>query len=151
MLQTSLTDLLNLLKSAKLRVRTGLWLMLPARLGGEPDDAARLGLVSVDCTRVLLESVGEGERYLALTAADVFTLVDQISHRGLGRDCYLVYNFDLLVAALSFADRAMLWEYIFDGLPHRPHALLFTMPQGADHLLPPALTHWQAAGRAVEF
>ena len=148
----TLPDVVTLLRSPKLRVRTGLWLMPPTAVGQEVQEAARLGLDAADARQPILATVKEGQRFLGLDELRVLDAVSSISDQTQTTDCILVYNLDLLVARVGVAGRAALWDMLFSGLPHRPRALLIAMPQVATALLPKQdqLDAWRREGRLAE-
>lgn len=149
---STLSEIVDLLCSPKLRVRTGLWLMPPGLVGQETHEAARLGLDAADARQPILESVKEGQRFLGLNDSRVLEAVDAISRETSKSDCLLIYNLDLLVAGIGITARTRLWNQLYDSLPHRPRALLISMPQGATALLPKEdqLETWRREGRLVD-
>lgn len=146
------SDVVALLRGPTLRVRTGLWLVPPACVGHEVQEAARLGLDANDARRPILDGVKEGQRFLGLDAQRVLAVIDSLSHEAQLTDCSLVYNLDLLLARLTLADRNHLWDLVFSALPYRPRALFIAMPAGATSLLPKEhqLGAWRQEGRLAE-
>jgi hypothetical protein len=148
MVPTTLSEVVRQIRTLSLRVRVGLWLMPLALLGHEPAEAAQLGLEAVDLRLRLLNELPEGARFTGLTWERVVELIDEIVSTSGARDAVLVYNADLLLARLSYADRRYVWQQLATGLPHRTRGLLVVMPETADELLPLAeqLAVWQQEG-----
>lgn len=149
---TTPTDVIQLLNSRTLRIRTGIWLVTNSVLGRESSEAVRLGIDAFDARQPILEGVAEQQRFLGLNSDRVVSTLDRISSSPQGTECLLVYNFDLLLARIRSDERAKVWQEIFLGLPHRLHALLIVMPNEAQHLLPnaEALAAWRSEGRLAE-
>lgn len=129
-------DLIELLQKKTLRIRTGIWLMPVSMLGKEADHAARMNIDAVDIRDPLLENLPEGTRYLGLNADRIMQLMQEISDQIPGSECLLIYNLDLLLAKLSYSEIIQVWQQLYDSFPNRRHALLISMPENADHLLP---------------
>ena len=145
------SELVARLRSYRLRVRTGIWLLPLPFLAHVGDEAARLDIDLVDIRQVLLNALPKDTIYSGLDAAYLVDLLDEICRAHLGRDCILVYNFDLLLARLRHDERMDLWHQLYDSFPYRRRALLIAVPQGADALLPSsALGAWRQDGRLVE-
>lgn len=137
MLTSNPREVVDLLKGNSLIHRTGIWLIPANMLGKERDHAARLNLDAVDIRDPLLESLPEGTRFLGLSGDKVLQLLDHISNQSKGSSCLLVYNVDLLLARLRLQERDYVWSQLYNAFPHRNHALVIVMPEGADQLLPP--------------
>lgn len=152
MASISPSDLIALLRSHRLRVRTGLWLLPRELMGQEPDESARLGIDAVDLRQQLLDGLPQDTCYSGLSAACVIELLDDICRHDQGSDCIVVYNFDLLLARLRHEERVDVWGLLYDGFAHRSRALLIVMPRGANALLPAnqALQAWRRDGRLAE-
>jgi len=150
MASTIPTPLLDLLRGPTLLVRTGLWLLPPAQLDDAPDEAARLGIAAVDMREALLAVLPPTADFVALNANRVLELLDCVASHPAAGGCALVYNVDLLLARLTFAQRGDVWSFVYGGFPHRRTPLLITMPVTAHSLLPAAATldQWQQVGRA---
>lgn len=146
------SELADLLQSAKLRVRTGLWLMPPPLVDQTVQEAARLGLDAADARQPILETVTEGQRFLGLDELRVLEAIDALSHQTRLTECIVVYNLDLLIARVGVEGRGPLWDLLYSGLPHRPRALLIAMPREAAPLLPREnrLDAWRQDGRLAE-
>lgn len=146
------SELVDLLQSAKLRVRTGLWLLPPTAVGQEVQEAARLRLDAVDAREPILAAVTEGQRFLGLDELRVLEAINSLSQQNDTTECLVVYNLDLLIARVGVEGRTPLWDLLYSGLPHRPRALLIAMPREATTLLPreDRLEAWRRDGRLAE-
>jgi len=133
---SKLEDVIALLRSNKLRVRIGLWLMPMQTLGREKEMAVRLGVDASDARQPILDSLVKGQRYLGLDDSVVLSAIDHIANTNMMTDCSLVYNLDLLLARLTVAERDTFWNQLLQGLPHRPRSLLIGMPVDAQELAP---------------
>jgi hypothetical protein len=142
-------EVVALLRSPLLRVRTALWLMPMDYLGCEAEEAARLRLEAVDLRQVWLKTLPEGTKYIGLTPEKLLDEVDRLTEQPGASDCVLAYNVDIFLARLRQAERKMVWEGLFTALPHRQRGLLVVMPQRAGDLLPASdqLTLWEREGR----
>jgi hypothetical protein len=129
-------DLVDLLQKKTLRIRTGMWIIPVSMLGTELDQAARLDIDAIDIRTPLLESLPEGTRYLGLNVDRILQLLQEVSDQLPGSECLLVYNLDLLLAKLPYKDIAYIWKHLYDSFPNRRHALLISMPETANHLMP---------------
>jgi hypothetical protein len=89
--------------------------------------------------------------FVTLDADKVLQLFDQVASQTHIGNCALVYNLDLLMARLTFQQRADVWDFIFDGPAYRRSSLLLAMPATAEFLLPSdyRLEELAAAGRLV--
>lgn len=127
--------LISLLRRHTLRTRVGVW-QIPLRyVDRERDIAVRLGVEAVDARDPIKERLPVGTRYVRLSAEKVLQALDQIAYSAGQTDCALVYNVDLLLAGLNREARQTVWESLFDGLPHRPRALLLVVPETAHDLM----------------
>jgi len=129
-------EVVILLRSPLLRVRTGLWLMPNAYLGHEADEAARLLLEAVDLRLVWMKTLPGGTRFIGLTPERLLEVLDEILGQPGESDCVLVYNFDLFLAYLKQSERKTVWDGLFSALPHRTRGVLIVLPQTARDLLP---------------
>jgi len=146
-------EVVNLIRSTSLRMRTGLWLIPLAMLGTERDEAAQLALDAVDLRSVHLTRLPEGARFAGLSAESLMELFDLVASASGTYDAALIYNMDLLLARLSHAGRRQAWQYLHHSMPHRARGLLVTLPAGADELLPSLddLAIWQREGRVASY
>lgn len=129
-------EFVELLCSGQLRVSTGLWLLPKEYLGHEDDEAHRLSLEPVDLRSRLLQVLEPGTKYANLSAEQIFRLIDAVSQEYSDWGGALIYNLDLLIARLNSGEQALLWQDLFNALPHRRRAVLLTMPDTAANLLP---------------
>lgn len=149
---TTITELVSLLSSPRLRVRTGIWLYPMEMLGQEENEAVRLGVIAKDARVPLLASLPEGSRFLGLNARRVQELLDQIVDDEKNGSVLLVYNIDLLLSRLPLSERERVWQDVFNSLPHRSKGIILPIPERANHLLPQetVLDKWQKDGRLAE-
>ena len=142
-------EVIALLRSRVLRVRTGLWLMPNAYIGHEAEEAIRLCVEAVDLRLVWLKTLPEGTRFIGLTPDTLIEALDRIVQQPGDNDCVLAYNLDLFMARLKQSERKTVWESFFNALPHRTRGLLMVMPQMAHDLLPASaqLTLWDREQR----
>lgn len=142
-------ELIERLCGPTLRVRTGIWLLPPQELDDAPNQAARIGIDTVDLRQMLLAALPEGASMVALSPSRIEELLDQIASRPASGGCVLVCNIDLLLARLTIAQREDVWSFVYDGFAHRRSALLLVMPATAHSLLPAttALGQWHLAAR----
>lgn len=145
-------EVIALLRTQKLRVRTGLWLMPSSLIGKESQQAARLGVDASDARQPILDAVEDDQSFLGLDYSGILTALDTICHSTLTTDCSLIYNLDLLLAHLTINNRIVLWEQLYSGFPHRPRALIIAIPDSAKALLPHInrLEAWRSEGRLAE-
>ncbi len=141
--------LLAMLRRPDLRVRVGLWLQPLSTIGAEADEAARLMVQPVDLRAELLAALPTGARYAHINEGGLLTLLDSLSQRNYAGGCALVYNLDLLLAALTQQEQGSAWEFLFTAMVRRKSALLLTLPITATRLMPnePARQQWLAAQR----
>jgi hypothetical protein len=148
---TEARELLANLRVHGLRNRVGLWLMPADQISKAESAAAILGIDGQDARQLLLEQLPADTQYAGLSVETLVGLLENISEQQAHSDCVLVYNFDLLISGLSYADQQEVWRTLWESFPYRRRALLMTMPNLAEHLLPkPAeLGHWRRQGRLV--
>lgn len=146
---TSPSELVALLRSRVLRVRTGLWLIPLQYLGKEEDEAARLGIDALDIRHPILADLPVGARFTGLSEVRLLEILNGIAQARGGSDCVLVYNLDLALARLRHQERLDIWRNLFGDFGYRARALLLTMPANADHLLPTSesMIAWRNDGR----
>ena len=140
---SSVRELVDFLQEKSLRLRTGIWLLPPRLLGNAANEAARLNVDSIDIRDSLLASLPEGTRFLGLTADRILELLQEVSEQFSDTECIHIFNLDLLLAKLPEEQRDAVWQSLYSAFPHRRHALLISMPEGASHLLPTG-SAWQA-------
>ena len=132
------------------RLRTGLLLVPPTQLAKAGEIAARLLADVEDIAQVALEAVPAGSRYVSLSASRVEEWIDWISNKPTGQARALVVHLDLLLAGLKEDERAEVWRYVRNSMPHRRRVLIVAMPQGAERLLP-SVQQWEEAGRCARW
>ena len=142
-------SLVTTLRHPDLRVRVGLWLQPLSLMATEADEAARLTVQSVDIRDEFLQTLPAGARFVHLDEGHILELLDSLSQRTHFGDCALIYNLDLLLAALTHGERTSIWEFLLTGLPWRKSALLLTLPNTASRLAPSEIAGeaWRAANR----
>ncbi len=143
--------LIDFLRRHTLRTRIGLWRMPLDWVGREPDTASSLLIEAFDFRQAVQRQLAEGTRYVRLTFEKILEALDFVASSERRTDCVLVYNLDLLLAGLKRDERQRVWELLLDGLPHRRHALLLTIPATAVRVLPSEqlLEVWQHEERLV--
>lgn len=148
---TSVNSLVLTLRHADLRVRVGLWLHPLSLLGVEADEAARLMVQAVDLRGELLQMLSPEARFAHIDEVSVLNLLDGLSRRSYFGGCALVYNLDLLLAALTHKERTSVWDFLFTGLSRRKSALLLTLPATATQLMPAEIVsdEWRTTDRLV--
>lgn len=129
-------EVVALIRANILRIRTGLWLLPSSYLGQERNEAARMLLEAVDIRQEVINRLPADARFTGLTSQKVIELIDEISQQKGSGDCALIYNLDLLLSRLPQQERDFVWQLLFEAMPHRPRALLITMPVTATDLLP---------------
>jgi hypothetical protein len=129
-------DLVQFLRGATLRTRIGLWRMPLDVLGREADLAVALGVEAVDIRIPLSARLAPGTEFMHLSPVKIVETLDTVASQNGQSDCVLICNLDLLLAAISQQERQQVWRELYDGLPHRPRALLLAIPEQAVHLLP---------------
>ncbi len=136
MSETSPQDLVALLARQELRIRTGV-LELPVELLGSEDNlAVSLGVGHWDLCAWKVDTSPVDRTHLGLSweviIHDLGTLVSDISVPGY---CVWISGLDVLLAAIPFADRKRLWDFIRSTF-RQPRGLLLSMPRNAVRLLP---------------
>ena len=142
-------NLVELLRSPSLRVRIGIWLMPLIYLGRETDEAAKQLLEPIDMCQIWLKTIPERSNFIGLTPKKFLIRLDAIAQKVDSNDCALVYNADFFLAHFKQVERQSVWEYLYDAMPHRPRALLISLPETALNLLPSieSLNHWSRENR----
>jgi hypothetical protein len=129
--------LVEYLRRRILRTNVGVWLLPLSGLGTEADLAVRLGVEALDMAKYYRSTLDPDTEFARLSASRLFETLDQIASKESFSDCVLVYNFDLLLAGLTEANREQIWRDVYNRLPNRRQALLLTIPDTATHLFPP--------------
>jgi len=137
-------EVITLIRTNVLRIRIGLWLIPASYLGQERNEAARMLLEAVDIRQELIKQLPTDARFTGLSGQKVLELIDAIAQQKGNSDCALIYNLDLLLSRLSSQEREFVWLLLLEAMPHRPRALLITMPASATDILPPfnQLNQW---------
>lgn len=147
-------ELVQRVRGSTLDCRTGILLLPPEQLGSEGSLAARYNTDGLDFARFKGKTLSPDDRFLRLDREvltnDLERLCQGRSYLGAGdTDCFLVYNFDLALAALEVFERRALWNFLRDRFRKRPKGLVFALPGGASELLPDSLGQrvWQQGQR----
>jgi hypothetical protein len=142
-------EVVFLLSGPSLVHRVGLWLYPQHRLGKENDEAARLWIDAVDIRKTFLESLPIETNFTDLSYQTIIESIESLQSVDKGTKCLLIYNFDVLISYLTYAERKHIWETFLNGYPHRPKALLIVVPENAIQLLPSQrqLDIWNNEGR----
>ena len=130
-------QVVSLIRASVLRIRTALWLLPPALIGQERNEAARLLVEAIDLRQVYLNKLPPNTPYLGLTGQKLIELIEDIVEEEGRSNCVLIYNLDLLLSRLSQPDIYFFWHHVFQSMPHRSRALLLSIPASAGDLLPP--------------
>ena len=134
-------ELVKRVRGHTLDCRTGILLLPPEQLGFEASLAARYNTDGLDFVRFKGETLSATDRFLRLDQevllADLERLCQGRSYLGVGdTDCFLVYNFDLALAALERLERRALWNFLRDRFRKRSKGLVFALSGKASELLP---------------
>lgn len=145
----SIEDLIKLLRSNELVVRTGLWLIPATWVVNETGLAARFNMDALDMRQIWLEQLPDRARLAGLRQDRLLETISQIANQQNMGDCILLYNLDLLISGLSPGDRQIFWNHSFNGMPHRARALLYLFPDEAYNQLidPQNRNNWERSGR----
>lgn len=130
-------------------VKMGLLLLPRPWLGREKEVAARLNLGYLDYQTWRVERLRPGERLLRYSADRLIAELDAICTERHEAHHLLLSNLDLPVAALKAEERRKFWTFLYSAFTKRPRALLATLPEEAEELLPwdTELTQWKDQGR----
>jgi hypothetical protein len=142
-------DLVKLLNSNELIVRTGLWLV-PAKWNiNVAGLAARFNMDALDMRQVWLDQLPSGVKMAGIRRERLLEIISNIADQQNLSDCALLYNLDLLISGLPLEDRIIFWHHSIKGLPHKARALLFLFPDEAyENLIDPEnRINWQGSGR----
>jgi|GEM_PF-770419 len=129
-------EVVSLIRANVLRIRIGLWLIPASYLGQERNEAARFLLEGVDIRQELVKQLPVDARFAGLNSQKVIDLIDAVTQQKGTSDCALIYNLDLLLSRLSPQECEFVWQLLLEAMPHRPRAILITMPASATDLLP---------------
>ena len=142
-------DLIKLLRSNELVVRTGLWLIPATWNINEAGLAARFNMDALDMRKVWLDQLPQGVKMIGLRQDKLLEVISNIANQQNRSDCVLLYNLDLLISGLSPEDREIFWYHSFKGLPHKACALLYLFPDEAYKQLidPNNRNNWEGSVR----
>jgi hypothetical protein len=134
-----------------LPVRVGVWFYPLSYAGCEAEEAVRLGAEAVDIREKLLEVLPDGAQFINLSHAKLFGLIHQVVERPGDNECLLIYNLDLLLARLPYAERQEFWLDMLTTMRHRKHAALIAFPETAGEMAPDQdhLARWNQENRIV--
>lgn len=143
--------LVELLRSATLRTRIGLWCMPLEAAGREREIAVQLSVEAVDVRTPLRTKIAPGADYLRLSTVKIIETLDSIASSTGRSDCVLVCNLDLLLSGVTQEQCTQVWEELFNGLPHRSRALLLAIPETATQIMPSdeLLAAWRRDNRVA--
>jgi hypothetical protein len=135
MSKASAQQLAKRLESLEFRIRTGILEIAPQAFGSEDELAVRLGAVCLDMPKWELERLSGAQRFFRLSAGDLADHVSKaVNELPAGKSSVLVTGFDLLVARLDSAQRAVLWQFLRETLK-LPRGVILVLPLGATNLL----------------
>ena len=142
-------DLVKLLQSNELVVRTGLWLVPVKWNINAAGLAARFNMDALDMRQVWLDQLPHGVNMAGLRRDRLLEVISNLADQQNQSDCVLLYNLDLLISGLSPKDRELFWHHSFKGLPHKSRALLYLFPNEAYQQLidPENRQTWEGSGR----
>jgi len=136
MVHSKLIDLVDYLRNGPSRTRVGLWVAPLNWFGKETELAISLAVQPMDVSKFYLGDLPPGATHARISRRKVVAALDKITSSNGQYDCVLIYNLDLLQAALKTVERQQVWADLFNGLPHRSRALLIMMPASANSLMP---------------
>jgi hypothetical protein len=134
MAKTDPDTLVELLRRGTPRTRVGLWRMPLNKIGKEAEIAIQLGVQALDISRYYYDHLPN-------------TIASSIG----SSNCVLIYNLDLLLAALKVEEQQQIWKDLFNRFPNRLRSLIIIIPETAYYLLPSEtlLEKWQQESRLV--
>lgn len=134
-----------------LRNRVGLWISGRRYWADAANVAAQLNVDAMDVAAEFIKRLPQGARYSDLNASRVIMLLDEIASGSGTSTCVLIYNLDLLLAGIDYAENQVVWRSLWHSFPYRRRALLLIVPNMAVDLLPASneLAFWQRDGRLV--
>jgi hypothetical protein len=143
--------LVEFLRRGTPRTKVGLWRFPLSKIGKEAENAISLGAEAVDVSRYYYQHRPSGADFARLSAPQVFNTLDEIASSNGTSNCVLIYNLDLLLAALKLEERHQIWKGLFNRFPNRPRSLIIAIPDTAKHLLPSEdlLEKWKQESRLV--
>lgn len=134
--QIPIHDSIQILRSPALRVRTALWLLPLKMIGQERGEAIRYRLEAIDMRDEWLAHLPADTRFSGLSSSKLCERLDDISQRTGMWDTVLAFQFDLLLARLKLAERAIIWDYVLFQMARRLRGIIIAMPETAKDLLP---------------
>ena len=151
MAQTDPDTLVKFLLRGTSRTRVGLWRFPQKKIGKEGELAINLGVQAIDVSRYYYDRLPQGADHVRLDVSKVLGALDAIATSAGTSRCALIYNLDLLLAALREEERQQIWQSLFNSFPNRPRALIVAISETAHHLLPSEdlLGKWQEESRLV--
>jgi hypothetical protein len=151
MAKTDPDTLVELLRRGTPRTRVGLWRMPLNKIGKEAEIAIQLGVQALDISRYYYDHLPKGAEFVRLSASKVVNTLDTIASSIGSSNCVLIYNLDLLLAALKVEEQQQIWKDLFNRFPNRLRSLIIIIPETAYYLLPSEtlLEKWQQESRLV--
>ncbi len=151
MAQTDPSTLVEYLRRGTPRTRIGLWRLPLSRIGKEAELAISIGTQALDVSKYYYEHLPQGADFVRLSTPKVMTTLDEIASSIGQSNCVLIYNLDLLLAALKTEERQQIWQDLFNRFPNRLRAIIVMIPETAHHLLPDEdlLEKWWQESRLV--
>lgn len=146
----NLDNLVSLLKSEELRIRTGLLMVEPGGLPLVKEFGATLGLHCEDACELILRRTPEERKTIGLNVALVFEILTEIvDDATISGSCVMVSNLDIVLAGLGQSERDRFW-YSLRGTFRRNRGLLAVFPVGAIAWMPvEERAIWEKDGRLV--
>ena len=144
MRQNSAHDLVALLNSKELRIRTGVLEIPPSDLGMEKEMAIALETGYCNLCEWRLARISSGQRTLDLRWEQILAdLQDVVTCPEVFGASVLVSGIDALLAGTGFEGRKDFWKFTWETF--RPEkGLILTLPSGATNLFPEELRrHWE--------
>lgn len=129
-------QLVRLLASQELRIRTGI-LELPIKLlGTEANLAVELGVGYQNICDWKANRIPPDQSHLGLSCEVIISdLAEALLDKTLPGYCVWVSGIDALLASIPFDDRMRFWDFV-RGTFRRPRGLLLSIPERAVRVLP---------------